>query len=151
MLAERMRLKPGMIVVEVGPGKGSYTKTVAEKILPGGIVYAINIQKSLIERLKKRVGKWRITNIIPKIDDAYNLSFADESVDRILAVCTLAEIPEPVKALREFHKVLKPEGLVCLSEFFTDPDYPKRSTEKRWASEAGSNSAKNLGTSTCTS
>ncbi|MEM2958205.1 MAG: hypothetical protein QW261_07940 [Candidatus Jordarchaeaceae archaeon] len=31
MLAERMRLKPGMIVVEVGPGKGSYTKAAAEK------------------------------------------------------------------------------------------------------------------------
>ncbi|MEX2750403.1 MAG: class I SAM-dependent methyltransferase, partial [Candidatus Freyarchaeota archaeon] len=80
MLAERMRLKPGMIVVEVGPGKGSYTKAAAEKILPGGIVYAIDIQESVIERLKRRAEKWGITNIIPKIDDAYNLSFADESV-----------------------------------------------------------------------
>ncbi|MEM2136176.1 MAG: class I SAM-dependent methyltransferase [Candidatus Jordarchaeaceae archaeon] len=137
MLAERMRLKPGMIVVEVGPGKGSYTKAAAKKILPGGIVYAIDIQESVIERLKRRAEKWGITNIIPKIDDAYNLSFADESMDRILAVCTLAEIPEPVKALREFHRVLKPDALVCLCELFPDPDYPRRSTEKRWASEAG--------------
>ncbi len=137
VLAERMKLKPGMIVVEVGPGKGNYTKAVAEKILPGGKVYAIDIQESVIERLKKRIEKWGITNIIPKIDDAYNLSFANQSVDRILAICTLAEIPEPVKVLREFHRVLKPDGLVCLSEMFLDPDYPRRITEKRWASEAG--------------
>ncbi|MGQ9721149.1 MAG: class I SAM-dependent methyltransferase [Candidatus Jordarchaeum sp.] len=137
VLAERMRLKPGMIIVEIGPGKGNYTKAVAERVLPGGKVYAIDIQKSVIERLKKRTEKEGITNIIPKIDDAYNLSFTNESVDRILAICTLPEIPEPGKVLREFHRILKPDGLVCLSEVLPDPDYPRRSTEKRWASEAG--------------
>ena len=28
-------------------------------------------------------------------------------------------------------------GLVCLSELLPDPDYPLRSTERRWAAEAG--------------
>lgn len=36
VIAERMQLKPGMIVVEIGPGKGSYTKAVAKRILPNG-------------------------------------------------------------------------------------------------------------------
>ena len=42
-----------------------------------------------------------------------------------------------MRALREFHRVLKPDGLLCLSELFMDADYPRRSTEKRWAKEAG--------------
>ncbi|MFB0561274.1 MAG: class I SAM-dependent methyltransferase [Candidatus Lokiarchaeia archaeon] len=137
VLAERMQLNPGMIVVEIGPGKGNYTKAVAEKLLPDGKVYAIDIQESVIERLKRKIEKEGITNIVPKIDDAYNLSFADESVDRVLAIAVLPEIPEPVKVLREFHRILKPDGLVCLCELLPDPDYPRRSTEKRWAAEAG--------------
>jgi len=52
LIAERMQLKPGMSVVEIGPGKGSYTKAVAEKVQPNGKIFAIDIQESIINRLK---------------------------------------------------------------------------------------------------
>ncbi len=136
-IAERMRLEPGMIVVEIGPGKGSYTKAVAEKVLPNGKVYAIDIQESVINRLKRRIKKEDISNIVPKIDDAFNLSFENKSVDRIFAIACLPEIPDPVKALKEFHRILKPSGIISLSELFPDPDYPRRKTEKKWAEIAG--------------
>lgn len=137
VVADRMRLGPGMTVVEIGPGKGSYTKAVAERVLPDGRVYAIDIQESVIERLRERFEKEGVTNVHPRIDDAYDLSLEDESVDRILAIAVLPEIPDPVKVLMECRRVLKPGGLVCLSEVFSDPDYPRQSTEMRWAEEAG--------------
>lgn len=136
-VAERMRLKPGMIIIEIGPGKGSYTKALAKNILPDGKVYALDIQESIIIRLKKRIEKEGITNIIPKIDDAYNLSFEDESVDRVLMIACLPEIPDPIRVLKELKRVLKPDGLISLSEMLPDPDYPRRKTEKKWAEEAG--------------
>jgi len=137
LIAERMQLKPGMTVVEIGPGKGSYTKAVAEKVQPNGKVFAIDIQESIINRLKKKIEKENIQNIIPKIEDANNLSFEDESVDRVFAITCLPEIPDPIRALREFKRILKPDGIISLSELFLDPDYPLRRTEKRWAKEAG--------------
>jgi ubiquinone/menaquinone biosynthesis C-methylase UbiE len=137
VLADRMNLLPGMVVVEIDPGKGSYTRAVAERILPEGMLYAIDVQESVIERLSARISKEGIANISPRVDDAYDLTFDDESVDRIFAIACLPEIPEPMRALREFHRVLKPDGLLCLSELFIDADYPRRSTEKRWAKEAG--------------
>jgi ubiquinone/menaquinone biosynthesis C-methylase UbiE len=136
-IAENMELRPGMIVLEVGPGKGSYTKAVAKRILPEGKVYAIDISEYVIKKLKVRLEQENITNIIPKIDDAYNLSFEDESMDRIFAIACLPEIPEPVKVLKEFRRVLKPDGIISLCELYIDPDYPLRRTEKRWADEAG--------------
>lgn len=137
VIAERMQLKPGMVVVEIGPGKGSYTKAVAERILPGGKVYAVDIQESVVKRLKSRVAQEGITNIIPMIDNAHNFSFDTESADRVVALSCLPEIPEQVKVLRECHRILKPDGLVCLCEVLIDPDYPRRKTVKRWADEAG--------------
>ncbi|MFX0141879.1 MAG: class I SAM-dependent methyltransferase [Candidatus Hodarchaeota archaeon] len=136
-IVERMKLEPGMIVVEIGPGKGSYTKVVAKSLLPDGKVYAIDIQESLINRLKKKIEKENIMNIIPKIDDAYDLSFEGESVDRVLMIACLPEIPDPVRVLKEIKRILKPDGLISLSEMLPDPDYPRRKTEKKWAEEAG--------------
>ncbi len=137
IIAERMQLKPGMIVVEIGPGKGSYTKAVAKRILPDGKVYAVDISEKVISRLKEKIEEEGITNIVAQIDDAYKFSFATESVDRVLAVACLPEIPDPIKVLAECRRILKPDGLVCLCELLFDPDYPRRKTEKRWATEAG--------------
>jgi len=136
-IALRMNLEPGMIVLEIGPGKGSYTKAVAKKILPDGKVYALDIQESVINRLKKKIEKEGITNILPKIEDAYNLSFENESVDRVLMIACLPEIPDPIRVLKELNRVLKADGIVSLSEMIPDPDYPRRKTEIKWARSAG--------------
>jgi ubiquinone/menaquinone biosynthesis C-methylase UbiE len=136
-VAKRIKLDSGMVVIEIGPGKGSYTKAIARNILPAGVVYAIDIQESIINHLKKRLAKEKIENIVPKIDDVYNLSFEDNSVDRVIMIACLPEIPEPIRTLKEIRRILKPDGLVSLSEMLPDPDYPRRKTEIRWANEAG--------------
>ena len=136
-VAERMKLESGMTVLEIGPGKGSYTKALAKNILPDGKVYAIDIQESIINRLKKRIEKDNIENIIPKIDNVYNLSFEDSSIDRVIMIACLPEIPEPIRALKEIKRILKPNGLLSLSELLPDPDYPRRKTEIKWAETAG--------------
>jgi len=137
LIAERMHFKPGMKVVEIGPGKGNYTLAIAEEILPDGTLYAIDIKDSIINRLKKHFEELEMTNIIPKIDNAYELSFDNGSIDRYFGICCLPEIPDPIKVLRECYRVLKPNGLLCLCEWFPDVHYPRRKTVKRWAKEAG--------------
>ena len=136
-IAKRMQLQAGMTVVEIGPGKGNYTIAIAKKILPNGKVIAIDIQESVIKDLKKKLKEEKILNIEPRIDNAHNLSIPSESVDRVIAISCLPEIPKPIKVLCEFKRILKPNGLVCLCELVFDPDYPRRKTEQKWAREAG--------------
>jgi len=52
-------------------------------------------------------------------------------------VSQVSEPREPVRVLRDCHRILKQDGLVSLCEMLPDPDYPLRHTEKRWAEEAG--------------
>jgi len=137
VVADRMHLLPGMAVVELGPGKGNYTKAVAERILPYGKVYAVDVQESVVKRLREKVEREKITNIEARIDDAHNFSFPDESVDRVLAITCLPEIPDPAQVLRECNRILRRNGFVSLCELLMDPHYPRRSTEKKWAQEAG--------------
>jgi len=135
-IADRMELEPGIVVLEIGPGTGTYSQAIAERVLPDGKVFAVDIQEHAIRRLKERVKKEGPTNIYPRVDNAYNMSFPDESIDRVLAMSALPEIPNPVLVLRECHRVLKPNGLLCLCELIIDPDYPRKSTEKKWAQQA---------------
>jgi ubiquinone/menaquinone biosynthesis C-methylase UbiE len=87
--------------------------------------------------LERRIERESIPNITPKRGDAYDLFLPDESVDRIFAIACVPEIPDKLRALREFKRVLKSDGIISLCELFPDPDYPFRSTEKQWAEEAG--------------
>ncbi|MHA1805837.1 MAG: class I SAM-dependent methyltransferase [Promethearchaeota archaeon] len=137
IIADRMQLEPGMNIVEIGPGKGHYTIAVAKRILPDGKVYAVDISEKVINLLKRKIEKERITNIIPQIENAHAFSFSNESIDRVFAIACLPEIPEPVKVLKECYRILKPMGLVSLCELFIDPDYPRRKTEMKWARKAG--------------
>lgn len=123
-LAERLHLEPGMKVIEIGPGKGNYTKAIAKQILPGGVVYAVDIQEWVINELEDRIKEENIQNIIPKIDDAYNLSFGDKTIDRFFLNTCLPEIPDPIKALEEFHRVLRMMELSHYANFFLIPIIP---------------------------
>lgn len=134
--AERLRLELGMSVLEIGPGKGSYTLEVARRVAPG-TVYACDIAPYVVERLREKAEKEGLTNVDARIEDVSDLSFPDSSIDRVYMIATLPEIPNPVGALRECCRVLKPGGLLSLSELLFDPDYPLRRTEKRWAEVAG--------------
>ena len=136
ILADRLLLQPDMSVLEVGPGKGTYTIEVAKRV-PNGKVVAIDIQESVINRLEQKCKEQGINNMEPKVMDVYDLIFEDEVFDRIFLVCCLPEIPDPIRALGELNRVLKPNGLLCLVEAFPDPDYPLPRTEIRWARDAG--------------
>lgn len=55
MLADRLLLQSDMFVLEVGPGKGTYTIEVAKRV-PDGKVVAVDIQESVVNRLKRNAG-----------------------------------------------------------------------------------------------
>jgi ubiquinone/menaquinone biosynthesis C-methylase UbiE len=68
---------------------------------------------------------------------AYELPFADASLDVVYLVAALMEIPDPQRCLREVKRVLKPGGVLAVTEFLVDPDYPGRKATVRCVEEAG--------------
>ena len=100
-------------------------------------MYAVDIQEAVVNGLRMKLKREGVTNVFPLVDDAYNLSFKENSVDRVFAISCLPEIPDPVRVLKDVHRILKVDGLLSLSELFPDPDYPRQKTEIKWAEEAG--------------
>ena len=110
---------------------------MARRVGETGCVYAIDIQESIVSALSEKVEQRGITNISARQASAYTLPFSDQYFDRIYMVAVLGEIPDKQRALSEFKRVLKDDGLLAIGEFLPDPDYPRRKTVVAWCQESG--------------
>ena len=134
---DRLDIHPGDTVLEVGPGPGAFTVDAARRTGPQGTLFAVDIQPEMIAKLEQRLRDADVHNVETRVASAYELPIDDATVDRAFLVTVLPEIPDPVRALAEVHRTLKPGGRLSVTEEFSDPDYPLQSTTRRWAEAAG--------------
>jgi len=130
-IIERSGIKQGITVLDLGCGSGAFTPFVARMVGETGKVYAVDIQPAMLKQLERKLARPEnqdIKNIEPKQASAYDLPFEDGAVDLVYMVTVLQEIPDRSRALREISRVLKPGGILAVTEFLPDPDYPWRST-----------------------
>lgn len=128
---------PGMTVLDLGCGPGTFTIPAARRVGDAGRVVAVDIEPKMIDSAAEAVRAEGLGNVEIRLAEAYDLPAANASVDVALLVTVLAEIPDRHRALLELRRVLKPEGLLAISEAVFDPDYPRQSTVIRWCEEAG--------------
>ena len=138
MVIEALEVQPGMEIVELGCGSGFYTVEVAKAIQPAGLVFAVDIQQGILDKLKVRMEHEGVENIIPVLADAEGQIPLDDGVaDAVFSVTVLPEIPDPPKALLQAKRLLKDDGIFVNAEFLLDPDFPLRRTIVKWAKKAG--------------
>ncbi|MBL7184008.1 MAG: methyltransferase domain-containing protein [Anaerolineae bacterium] len=121
---DRVGIRPGECVLELGPGPGAFTVEAARRVGTEGRLIAVDIQPRMITQVEKRFREAGLTNVETHVADAYHLPLEDESVDRTFLVTVLPEVPDQARALAELRRVLKLGGLLSITEEFFDPDYP---------------------------
>jgi ubiquinone/menaquinone biosynthesis C-methylase UbiE len=139
-VVERSGVAPGMTIMELGCGSGAYTTHMARAIGKEGKLFAVDIQPAMLRQLKRKLSREEngdIRNVELREASAYELPFGDESFDMAFMVTVLMEIPDKRRSLREVKRVLKPGGVLAVTEFFPDPDYPCRSTVTKLGMRAG--------------
>ncbi len=139
-MIQRSGIKQGMHILEIGCGSGAFTTFVARAIGRKGKVYALDIQSGMLKQLEDKLSKPEnqdIKNIELIKSNAYDLPFDDNSFDLIYMVTVLPEIPDQNKALQQIKRVLKPGGILAVTEFLPDPDYPLQSTTIKIVKKAG--------------
>jgi SAM-dependent methyltransferase len=114
-------LRPGMRLLDVGCGPGSITLGLAELVAPGEVV-GVDIEQAQLDDAQVRAAEAGLTNIRFVPGTAYALPFPDASFDAVFASALLQHLGEPVRALREFRRVLRPGGVAGIN----DPDWTDR-------------------------
>lgn len=114
---EKMNLKNGDVIVDMGVGTGYYGRKLAREVAPDGIVYGVDIQPEMLELLKKYCEKEGITNVKPILGEANDPKLPDASIDWIIMADVYHEFQEPEAMLEKMHTALKPDGKVALLEY----------------------------------
>ncbi|MGD9046881.1 MAG: class I SAM-dependent methyltransferase [Anaerolineae bacterium] len=144
-MAVRHGLAPGMLVLEVGPGNGTYTLGAARRVGGQGKIVTIDIEPKMIERVRRRSEVEGVDNIEARVADVYDLPYDDETFDAIYMIAVIGEIPDPDRAMSEFYRVLSATGRLAFSELLMDPDYPLARTLIDKAGKVGFRLKRKLG------
>jgi len=108
-------LQPGFSLLDCGCGVGSITLDLAELVAPGHVI-GIDLDESQLQIARASAQQRGLHNVSFEAGNAYALRFADASFDAVLAHTLLYHLNDQVRALREFHRVLKPGGVVGISD-----------------------------------
>jgi len=104
---------PGERVLDVGCGSGAATRTLAQRVCPGGHVVGMDTSSALLKvasKLAEKAGQNKGVEF--KVGDCRALPFPDASFDCVLAATTLSHVPDPERALGEMVRVTRPGGRV---------------------------------------
>jgi len=112
-------VKPGMKVLEVGPGMGFFTLPMARMVGETGKVYSVDVQEQMIRALQRRATKAKLAGRIEARICSENSLGVDDlrgQIDFVLAFAVVHEIPDSRRLFREIFEVLKEDRLMLFSE-----------------------------------
>lgn len=110
-------LHSGLDLLDVGCGPGTITVDLARRVAPGRIL-GIDRAREVIDQAKAYATAQGV-DVELQTGDLYTLDLEDASFDVVHAHQVLQHLTEPVRALRELRRVLRPEGLLAAR----DSDY----------------------------
>jgi SAM-dependent methyltransferase len=122
-------LRPGLEILDVGCGVGSIALDLAASD-PTGRVVGIDLDASQIEAARRSADERGIENAEFLVGSATDVPFPDDLFDAAYANAVLLYLREPVRALAEMRRVLRPGGIAAVSDddlatVVTSPDLPE--------------------------
>lgn len=115
---ERMNIKPGERVLEVGVGTGINLALYPRR----ATVTGIDFSSSMLEKARERAAKPDAAPVRLLQMDGADLRFADNSFDIVYAPYLISVVPDPVRVAQEMHRVCRPGGRVIILNHFLSPN-----------------------------
>jgi ubiquinone/menaquinone biosynthesis C-methylase UbiE len=116
LVLKTIGIKPGMIIGEVGAGRGRYTVHIASRIGPSGMIYANDIVKEYLQYIERRCADHGLTNVKTVLGGLTDPKLPLAALDMVIMVNVVHCLAEPVALLRNIKKSLKPDGVIAIVE-----------------------------------
>lgn len=115
-LAEKLDLPTNSLVLDAGSGEGNVAFNLAKKY--GLRIYGVDLLDFAVGKAISKSRNLDLQNKVKfKLGDYTKLDFPAKTFDGIYTMETLVHVPDYKKALKEFYRVLKPNGKLVLFEY----------------------------------
>jgi ubiquinone/menaquinone biosynthesis C-methylase UbiE len=117
---EQFHIDPGMIVADLGSGAGFYSFALSEAVGESGKVYAVDVQKDLLSKLRNEAMSRNLTNIEivwGDLDEVNGTTLKDNSVDRVVVANVLFQLEDTENFVKESRRILRPNGKILVVDW----------------------------------
>ena len=125
------RLRPDAEVLDIGCGSGTITTGLARR---AGRVVGLDMSAEVVDAARAHADDCRLSNASFEVGSVYDLPWDDNSFDVVYAHQVLQHLSDPVRALKEARRVLRPGGIVAVrdSDYETMVHAPVFPAIERW-------------------
>ena len=109
-----LNLHPGEVVADLGSGGGYFTFKLARAVAPSGKVYAVDVDKDMIELVAKRLKEESGNNVETILATATDPLLPQTGVDLIFTVNTYHHIANRLAYFANVRKYLRPGGRIAI-------------------------------------
>ncbi len=116
-VVEVLPIRPGWSIADIGAGSGYFSRRFSRAVGPGGTVYAVDIEKGMIDYIDKRSkdeGFKNIKTILAKPDDPL---LEEKSVDMVFICDTFHHIEDRTDYVKRLMPALRPGGRLVIVDF----------------------------------
>lgn len=108
-------LESGQSLLDVGSGPGTITVDFGRRVAPGQVI-GVDASAEIVDQARALAHDEGVHNVTFQVGDVYALDFPDASFDVVHAHQLLQHLTNPVAALTELYRVLKPGGILGVRE-----------------------------------
>ena len=116
-IMDALHIADGSKVADIGAGAGWFTVHLAHRIGPNGIVYAEDVQREMLEAIRRRVGRLGLQNVQTRLGTESDPNLPVAALDAVAMVDAYQEIADPVTFLKNLARSLKPNGLIGIVNY----------------------------------
>jgi protein-L-isoaspartate O-methyltransferase len=110
VIMDALGVAEGSTVADIGAGAGWFTIQLARRVGPNGTVYAQDVQRQMLEAIRRRVAREGLQNVQTRLGVGSEPNLPPRTFDAILVVDVYDALAEPVAFLRNLAMALKPGG-----------------------------------------
>jgi ubiquinone/menaquinone biosynthesis C-methylase UbiE len=131
LLLAALQLQAGMVVADIGAGTGYLSRRMAQAVMPGGKVFAVDLQPQMISLLQAGAARSGLTQIEARLSSVDDVRLPASSVDLAIMVDVYHELSYPYEIMASIMKALKPGGRIVFVEYKAeDPTVPIKPLHK---------------------
>ena len=109
-LLDAAQIVPGMRVLDVAAGAGDQTLEIAHRVGESGRVLATDISSAILQFASENAHQAGLAQVQTQVSDAEDLVLGETGFDAAVCRLGLMLCPNPLWALRQMHRVLRPGG-----------------------------------------